>query len=352
MQSYRVGTSPGSVAIGDFNGDGKPDIAVANEESHDVSVLLQVGARRFAAAPGSPFPAGNSPNDLAIADLDGDGQLDLAFANHETHYLTVLRGDGKGGFRPLTGSPVPVTVRPHPHGVAAGDFDGDGNQDLVTDSWADDELAVLFGSGQGRFRVPAIRVGVGDHPYQRIRVADVNGDARADIISPNLEGGDVTVLLGDGKGGFRAGATAGAGDSPFNVAIGDVNADRKLDLAIVNAPTSAGRTGRDGVTILIGDGRGGFRMAPGSPFETGRSPNMAAIGDIDGDGYATIVVSSPETDKIVLLKMSPAGAVSRRTRDVRDRPKGLAVYDLDGDGKAEIVVTLNGQNRVAVLGNP
>ena len=115
------------------------------------------------------------------------------------------------------------------HGVAAGDFNGDGNLDLVTDSWADDRVVVLFGDGKGSFATPGTYVAVGKHPYQRVRVADLNGDGNADIVSPNLEGDNVTILLGDGTGKFRqpAGSPFPCGDSPFNVAIGDVNADGK-----------------------------------------------------------------------------------------------------------------------------
>src|SRR6478672_6695960 len=113
-----VGKGPGSVALADFNSDGKPDLVTANELSGDASVLLGNGKDGFSPAPGSPFPAGPNPNDLAVGDLNRDGRLDLAFANHETQHLTVLLGDGKGRFAPAPHSPVTVAVRPHPHGLA------------------------------------------------------------------------------------------------------------------------------------------------------------------------------------------------------------------------------------------
>src|SRR5262245_33634625 len=218
---FGVGAGPGSVEIGDFNGDGKPDLVVANERSNDATVLLGDGNGGFSQARGSPFRAGHDPNDIAVGDLNRDGKLDLAFANHEEKYLTLLLGDGRGGFTPASHSPFAVEVMPHTHGVAAGDLNGDGNLDLVTDSWGADQVEVLFGDGKGAFTVPGSFFAVGRHPYQRVRAVDVNGDGRADLITTNLEGDNVTVLLSDGRGGLKpsVGSPFRCGDSPFNFAV-------------------------------------------------------------------------------------------------------------------------------------
>jgi hypothetical protein len=202
---FPVGTAPGSIEIADLNGDGKPDIVVANEQSNNVTILLSDGKGEFTPAKGSPFPAGHNPNDIAIGDFNRDGKLDLAVANHEEKHLTVLLGDGNGGLTPAPNSPVAVEVRPHVHGVATGDLNGDGNLDLVTDSWANDQVITLFGDGKANFRTPGTFVKVGKRPYQRHRAADVNDDGKADIITTNTEGNNVTVLLSDGRGGFKQG---------------------------------------------------------------------------------------------------------------------------------------------------
>ncbi len=350
---FAVGRAPGSVLVEDLNADGRLDLVVANEKGSDVSVLLNDGNGGFFPARGSPFAAGPSPNDLASGDFNGDGRVDLAIANHETQHLTVLLGDGRGALAPARGSPVTVVVRPHVHGVAAGDFNGDGSLDLVTDSWALDRVVVLFGDGKGGFATPGTHVSVGKHPYQRVRVADLNGDGRADIISPNLEGDDVTILLGDGRGNFRqpAGSPFPCGDSPFNVAIGDVNADGKPDLAIVNSPSSTSdRSGQDGLTILTGDGLGAFTKMAGSPFVTGKFPNIPAIGDVNGDGVADVAVSNPDGDNITVFTMSRSGTVaSRAVVSVPGHPKGLVLRDLNGDEKAEIVTTNNASDSVTVI---
>jgi FG-GAP-like repeat len=350
---FDVGRAPGGILVEDLNNDGKLDLVVANEKGGDVSVLLGDGKKGFSPSSGSPFRAGPNPNDLASGDFNGDGLVDLAIANHETQHITVLLGDGRGSFAPAPHSPVAFAVKPHVHGVAAGDLNGDGRLDLLTDSWAEDRLVLRFGDGDGRFETPGTYVAVGRHPYQRVRVADLNGDGTADIVSPNLEGDNVTILLGDGKGKFHQPARSPfpCGDSPFNVAIGDVNADGKPDLAIVNSPSSTSdRSGQDGLTILIGDGLGAFTKMAGSPFVTGKFPNIPAIGDLNGDGVADVAVSNPEGDKISIFTMSRKSSVaSRTTVSVPGHPKGLAIRDLDGDGKAEIVITNNISDSVRVI---
>src|SRR5258708_38305198 len=119
-----VGKGPTTVVIADFNRDGKPDIAVANGADGTVTILLGDGKGKFTEAKGSPFPAGHSPSDICVADFNGDGILDLAFANHEQKSLTVLLGDGHGGFTPAAASPVEaVSYAPTPP-VAAGCIHG------------------------------------------------------------------------------------------------------------------------------------------------------------------------------------------------------------------------------------
>ena len=348
-----TGTAPGSVEVADFNGDGKFDVVVANEQSNDVSILLGDGKGRFAPAKGSPFAAGHLPNDIAIGDFNRDTKLDLAIANHEEKHLTILLGDGNGGFAPAPNSPLAVEVKPHVHGVATGDFNGDGNPDLVTDSWANDQVLVLFGDGKANFRTPGTFVNVGKRPYQRLRVADVNGDGAADILTTNGEGNNVTVLLSDGSGGFKqsAGSPFASGDAPFNFAVGDVNGDGKIDLAVVDSPSSmAEGRGKDGLTVMLGNGSGGFTMLAGSPFATGKIPNRVAIGDVDGDGVNDIAVSNPEGNNITLFLMSSKGAVaSSSTIAVSGKPKGLAIRDLNGDGTGDLVITNNGDNTVTVM---
>lgn len=349
----KVGKSPGSVEAADFNNDNFPDLAVTSELDSSVTILLGNGKGSFTEAEGSPFFAGPIPNDISIKDFNKDGNLDLAFANHEQKYLTVLFGKGNGSFAPAHNSPFPVEVLPHTHGIAAGDFNGDDLLDLITDSWGHDEIAVLFGDRSSLFKKEVILFKVGKRPYQRHRVADINHDGTDDIVTTNTEGNNATVLLGNGKGGFTEaiGSPVGCGDAPFGIAIGDTNGDGHADLAIVNSPGSmAEGKGKNGLTVLVGDGTGKFTVMKGSPFEAGKIPNRIALGDINGDKVNDIVVSDNDSNVIYRYLMSGNSSVSSQSSiTVGNHPKGIVIADLNKDGKGDIVVCNQLDNDVSVL---
>jgi len=337
--------------MADFNGDGNLDLVVANSGSDNVTILLGDGKGTFVEAKGSPFPAGHQPNDICIGDFNGDGKLDLAIANHGVKYLTVLLGDGHGGFSPAPGSPVKVLSRPHTHGVASGDFNRDGKLDLVTESWGENKVTVVFGDGRGGFASPGVQFGVGKMPYQRVRVADVNLDGNADILTTNLEGDSVTVLLGDGKGSFHeaAGSPFPCGKTPFALAIGDLNGDGKPDLAIGNWAGQPEERKGEGVTIMLGDGKGGFKVLAGSPFPTGAGPGRIAIGDVDGDGVPDVVVTNYLSHSVTVLRGQNGTFKQAGIIPVGKHPQGVALGDLNGDGKADIVVTNSDDNNISIL---
>src|SRR5215467_9192516 len=135
-----VGRGPAPIAIADVNGDGKPDIIVGNSGDETLTVLLNDGKGHFTPASGSPFACGKGPNDISVADMNGDGYPDLVIANTGTPYITILLGDGKGSFKPSPRSPFSTESHPHVHGVAVGDFMGDGKLSVVTDSWGRDQI--------------------------------------------------------------------------------------------------------------------------------------------------------------------------------------------------------------------
>src|SRR5215203_2576633 len=338
----KVGRSPGSVEAADFNNDKFIDLAIASEKDSGVTILLGNGKGSFQKAGGSPFFAGPSPNDIAVKDFNQDGNADLAFANHEQKFLTVLLGNAKGNFTAASASPFRVEGIPHTHGVSAGDFNRDGLVDLVTDSWGNDQVEVLFGDSHDIFKSQRKFFKVGKRPYQRLRVADINADGADDIVTTNGEGNNVTVLLSDGKGGFNEspGSPFACGDAPFGIAISDVNADGKADLAVINSPASmAEGKGKNGLTVLLGDGKGKFTIMTGSPFEAGKIPNRIAAGDVNGDGVNDIIVSDNDSNKIYVFLMNKDGRVSSQSSiTVGNHPKGIAIADLNADGKGDIVV--------------
>lgn len=147
---------PSNVAAGDVNGDGRLDLVLPIGQEGKLAVLLGSGTGAFQPAPGSPLPLPEAGGEMALADLNGDGRLDVALANHDTYNVTILSGDGRGGFTPAPGSPVVARAgnRPHTHGLAVADLNRDGKPDLVTVNSTDQDVSVLLGDGQGLF-VPA-----------------------------------------------------------------------------------------------------------------------------------------------------------------------------------------------------
>ena len=349
----KVGKSPGSVEAADFNKDKFTDLAVTSETDSSVTVLLGNGKGHFTETENSPFFAGSQPNDLSINDFNRDGNMDLAFANHEQKYLTVLLGNGKGNFIAAPGSPFAVAGIPHTHGIATGDFNNDGWLDIATDSWGNDQVEVLFGDSLDLFKKQGVFFKVGKRPYQRLRAADVNSDGIPDIVTTNTESNNATILLSNGKGGFYepAGSPFACGDAPFGIAIGDINADGKPDLAIINSPGSMGEgKGKNGLTVLVGDGTGKFTTMKGSPFEAGKIPNRIAIGDVNGDGVNDIVTSDNDSNKIYLFLMNKNGTVLPGSAiTVGNHPKGVAIADLSGDGKYEIVVCNQLDDEISII---
>jgi FG-GAP-like repeat len=349
-----VGKGPGSVILADVNHDGKLDILVANVDSETLSVLLGDGKGHFVAAPGSACATGKSPNDMAVGDFNGDGNLDLVIANTGTPNLTILLGDGKGGFTASAKSPFVAASHPHVHGVAVGDFDGDGKLDVVTDSWGNNQILLLTGDGAGNLNGPGKIFNVGKRPYERLRLGDFNKDGIPDVVTTDLDQNAVTVLLGDGHGGFREAGRSpfAAGMAPWAVAIGDMNKDGNLDLAVIPYAPEVKDVSRLGMTVLLGDGRGGFTTMRGSPFSLPGcgGPDRIAVGDLNGDGVRDVVVTCAQSNSLVFFMGTRDGGFAISSRSLKDIGwSGLAVGDLNGDGKDDAVVSNNRSGTVTIL---
>ncbi|MGH9023625.1 MAG: FG-GAP repeat domain-containing protein, partial [Acidimicrobiia bacterium] len=307
----RAGQGPSSVALLDLDRDGRLDLLVANGTNGDMSFLLGNGAGGFAPAAGSPRRAGIMPSDIAIADFDRNGQADLAIANHETSHVTVLLAGS--GFDSAPGSPFDTGSRPHVHSVAAGDLDGDGAVDLVTESVDTDSVAVLFGDGRGGFETTR-HFGAGPRPYFLLRVGDLDGDGRPEVVAPNSGGSSLTVLTATGRGGLfpAPGSPIPVGRGPHSVAIGDLNGDGRSDLVVLHFEENRVS---DRVSVFLAQGGHTFRPASGSPFPAGRDPTNLALGDVDGDGVLDLAASNFSSDDVTLLlsdRQARPGALVRR----------------------------------------
>jgi hypothetical protein len=338
-----TGHAPGSIAVADVNRDGKPDLIVANTEDATVSVLLGDGGGHFVPATRSPFACGPSPSDIAVTDMNRDGNPDLIIANTGTPYITILLGDGKGGFVPSPHSPFATVSFPHVHGVVAADFMGNGKPAVITDSWGHDQILMLPSDGAGNLLPPGTLYHTGKRPYERLRSADFNGDGKPDVVTTDLDANAVTVLLGDGRGALHeaVGSPFPAGVAPWSVATGDLNRDGKVDLAVIPYDRDLSNPVQLGVTVLFGDGKGGFTRRPGAPLPLSgcRGPDRVAIGDVNGDGIADIVVSCAQNARLMLFLGSQSGAFQPSTLEVKTGWSGLAIADLWGDGRDEIIVS-------------
>ncbi|HEV2423574.1 MAG TPA: VCBS repeat-containing protein [Terriglobia bacterium] len=352
-QVISVGKGPGIVAIADVNRDGIPDLLVANEEEGTISVLLGNGRGHFTAAHASPSPCNPKPNDIAVADMNGDGNPDLMIANHQTPYLTILLGDGKGGFEPAPHSPFATESRPHPHGVAVGDFMGNGKPAVVTDSWGNGKILLIPGDGRGGLILPGKFFPSDTHTDQGVRSADFNKDGHPDIVSNGEKSNGVSLMLGDGHGGFRRapGSPFAAGAAPWAFTIDDVNRDGNPDVLAIPYHRDLSDLKLLGVTVLLGDGKGGFRIMRGSPLPLAgcAGPDRIAAGDLTGRGRRDIVVSCALNNKLLFFLAQKAESFTASSHNVPTGWGGLAVGRIDRHGRDAIIVSNHDSGTITVL---
>jgi hypothetical protein len=318
------------VAVGDFNGDGTLDLAVANFGSNTVSVLLGNGDGTFQAA--RAFPAGASPRAVAVGDFNGDGLPDLAVANAAVNgTVSVLLGNGDGSFHAPVGLP---TGARQPVSVAVGDFNGDGFQDLAVANYGNGttdpgSVSVLLGNGDGSFQDPGNFATGGRQPIA-VAVGDFNGDGLPDLAVANLNSNTVSVLPGAGDGTFQPARFFPVGSQPFGVAVADFNGDGVLDLAVVNYSFE-----RSDVSLLLGLGDGTFQ--PARSFPAGGYSRSLAVGDFNGDGIPDLAVGS-YYEVLVLLGTGDGSFQPARSFPAGYNPSAVAVGEFNGDGLPDLAV--------------
>ena len=335
--SLGVGSRPISVAVGDFNRDGKPDLATANNGSASVSVLLGDGNGGFGAA--TNFATGGlNPSAVAVADFNGDGKLDLATANALSDTVSVLLGDGNGGFGTAASF---AAVSPFLNSVAVGDFNGDGKPDIVATGAS---ILVALNDGGGHFG-PQTSFAY-DQVIHSVTVGDFNGDGKPDLAAAeNLN--KVEVLLGNGSGGFGSATTFAAPTTGLPVAVGDFNGDGKQDLA---TPANG-----DAVSVLLGDGSGGFGTA--ASFGVGSGPNggpfAVAVGDFSSDAKQDLATVQPNANTASVLLGDGSGGFGAAANFAvgGEQPLAVAAGDFNGDGKADLATADFSSNTVSVLVN-
>jgi hypothetical protein len=239
-RSFPANLSPVSVAVGDFNGDGVQDLVTANYDSNDVSVLLGNGDGTFLAPLNLSVGPGSTPNCVVVGDFNGDGRADLAvatFGGGNATSIAVLLGNGNGTFL----APQTVNTGRGPLWVAVGDLNGDGLQDLAVANFNADaaSVSVVLGNGNGTFQA-ARNTPV--HGAACVAVGDLNGDGLQDLAVVDYYSGNVAVLLGNGDGTYAPAVIYAAEFNALTVTVGDLSGDGLADLAVANWNQNQGRT--------------------------------------------------------------------------------------------------------------
>jgi uncharacterized protein (TIGR03437 family) len=344
---FASGPVPVGMAMGDFNGDGRLDLAVVNFIVKGGTVTLLFGNGSGGFTPGGTVDVGDAPQGVVAADFNGDGRLDLAVVNYNSNNISVLLGDGRGAFSPAAGSPISVDSH-RLVTVAVADFNRDGRADLVVGDLFGG-VNVLLGNGTGAFTIAPGSPFATEFGVTSVAVADFNGDGKPDLAIARAHGAQipgtggpiqpvyqpsfaVAVMLGNGIGGFTAapGSPLTVGEQPLWVTVADLNRDGKPDLAVANGAF-------DSVTVLLGNGVGGFTPSPASPFAVGRFPTGIAAGDLNGDGVPDLAIVT--SSGVTVLLNNGAGTFTRplgNPGNFGDAATAVVAADFNGDGRVDL----------------
>ncbi|MCE9530188.1 MAG: VCBS repeat-containing protein [Planctomycetes bacterium] len=364
MQTQAAGFSTSAVSLADVNNDGHLDALVTERHgspaSGFVNVLLGNGDGTF--QPFTSFAVGGSPNSVNAADMNRDGKLDLVVLNRDEKSVGMLLGNGDGSFRPQT----TYYLTQSSNSLAIADVNGDGNPDVLAPV---NFYMGLFGNIDPEYNSINVLLGIGDGTLlglptfpqvagaDIITVADLNGDGNQDIIAVDYLASTFTLLFNNGAGLFRTGDVFHAGSFPAQVIVTDVNHDGRVDLIVLNE-------GDQSVGVMLGKGDGTFRpeKTVASLSNVPRTPTQArdvrdyrvklAAGDVDGDGYADIVVVNDFDATLGFLRGNGDGTYAPIVSMPFANPypgwlSGASLADVDGSGNLSIV--LNGS--FALIGN-
>jgi hypothetical protein len=340
--------------VGDLNNDGKADLVVTTAGPDSIAVLLGRGDGRFSDST-SKVAVNESPGDMLLGDVNGDAKLDLVFISHDSYNVTLLIGDGQGGLTVAANSPVVMKEgqHPHTHGLALEDLNRDGRLDLVTVNTADNDISIALGDGHGNFTRIDSTFAVGPSPYP-MAVGDVNKDGLLDIVATATATGPkrreqlplsraLTLLLADGSGAFRGSQLPLRTGEPWFVAIGDVNGDRNPDLAATHHEQTQ-------LSVLLGDGKGGFKETAASPFDCGHSVYQVLLKDVNRDGKLDALAASGNGVRVMLgdgrgaFQAAPGSPFGTGAGTWR-----IAVGDLNKDGKLDVVSSNSESRNISVL---
>lgn len=309
------------VAVGDVDGDGNTDLAVLDRSRSSVSILLGRPDGTFAG--GESYLIGYGADAVLLADIDGDRRLDALTLNRLGESATVLRGRGGGVFDGVVSLPADfgdLTA------LAIDDFNGDDEPDLAVASEDAGMVGIYLGRGNGRFAaVSAVRVG---RQPRALVAGDFNQDGFADLAVVNFGGDAVAILQGDGRGGFAAPRLIAVGTGPSAISTGSFGGDTTTDLAIVNSLS-------DSVSVLYSDGRGAFPEV--ATFPVAARPSFLMVGDTNRDGHQDLVVGSQFSESVAVFLGDGRRLGAPTSSKLAGTAKPSQAEDFDRDGQMDLV---------------
>jgi hypothetical protein len=350
-----IGESPGQVVLVDVNGDGRLDLVTRHLLQKFIAVQIGDGAGRFAAAPGSPIALKSQPGDVKTADLNGDQIPDLVVTESERDHVDIFFGDGKGGFRPAPGSPLTVSADDafYTRSLDLLDLNEDGKLDIVTANRRRNTFASMLGNGRGEFSPgPTITVS-SEEGNSRFAAGDLfgdlDGDKHLDLVlvqgepDSTAKPGRVWALRGDGKGAFEKSPAIALSipAAPHFVRLADVNGDQRLDIVTSHSI--------DQISVMLNGGNGQFTPAPGSPYDLDAPAFAVSVADVNRDRRNDLVAATVES--VTILLGGKEGVTSAPGSPFRAGPGAyhLTLGDINKDGKLDIVASSFEGNAVALL---
>jgi hypothetical protein len=352
--NYGTGHAPRCVFCADLDGDGDLDLAVANLGSNNVSILKNNGDGTF--QPEVTYNTGGSPYSLFCADLDGDGDLDLVVANSGNNKVSVLKNNGNGTFQ----AKVDYDAGSKPVSIFCADLDGDYDQDMVVANYSGDNLSILKNNGDGTFQAK-VNYGTGRKPVW-VFCADLDGDLDPDLAVADNGSDKISVLKNNGDGTFQSRIDYVCGDTPASVFCTDLDGDGDLDLSATCGGSSGfTQRGEEGdtstitccngiVSVLMNNGDGTFQTA--EHYGAGIDPRSVFGEDLDGDADWDLALANYSNQNLSILRNYGDGTFMTRVNYATgSKPVYVFSADLDGDGDFDLAVADNQSNQVSVLKN-
>ena len=295
-------------------------------------------------APPVSYAVGSNPYDSSLGDFNGDGKQDLAVANNSTNNISVLLGNGDGRF----GAKTDYNVGQPAYGVVVTDLNSDGKLDIVVETGLGPSavVSVFLGNGNGSFQTRVDYSFLGSAQPKSILASDFNSDSKPDIVVIN--GSGATVFLGNGDGTLQPPSNYGSSDFATSVAVGDFNADSKVDLAVSSYNFSINGLGR--VSIMLGKGDGTF--FPPVDYSTGLSPFSIVKGDFNGDSKLDLATANLQVDTVSILLGNGDGTFGTHINyPTAGFPYAMSTGDLNSDGKSDLVIAGSGSGLSILKGN-